>query len=195
MKIVCLPLLMFLLSWPSGAGGQELPSEFVKLREQYLSRVEVQTAPVRKVYLQELEKLEKRLAQQGKLEDALAVKSEREALQALRQDPGELAKANTKEELAKVLENTTWSYVANVPDKQDETFYIILLDKGRAYFSWDHSVGTWQATATNRIELIAPARGAKSEMKVTADLSSWSGSYSLDAFRRFGKRIGATQSR
>jgi hypothetical protein len=186
--------VIFLGSAP-GAFAQEPPAELVKLREQFQTRVEAQVEPLRKVYLEELGKLEKRLAQQGKLEDALEIKKEREAFEALRRQPGELAKANNKEELAAALENTTWSYGADVPEKPDEIYYVILLEGGRAFFSWDNSFGTWKATAVNRVELDHRARGGKSEMKVSADLSAWEGGYSLDALKRAGRRVGAPAPR
>lgn len=186
---------VILLGWTPGAFAQDPPAELVKLREQFQTRVEARVEPLRKVYLEELGKLEKRLAQQGKLEDALEIKKEREAFEALRRQPGELAKANNKEELAAALENTTWSFAADVPEKPDEIYYVILLEGGRAYFSWDNSFGTWKATAVNRVELDHRARGGKSEMKVSADLSAWEGGYSLDALKRAGRRVGAPAPR
>jgi hypothetical protein len=195
MKTLRCFISIMLLASPLGALAQEPPAELANLREQFQTRVEAQVEPLRRVYIEELGKLEKRLAQQGKLEDALVVKKERESFEALRRKPGELAKANNKEDLAAALENTTWSYVADVPEKREETYYVILLEGGRAYFSWDSSFGTWKATAVNRVELDHRARAGKSEMKVSPDLSTWEGGYSLDAFKRAGRRVGAPDPR
>lgn len=170
------------------------PVELLRLREQFQSRVEREIEPLRAVYRGELEKLEKRLIKENRLVDALTVKNERESLNkefAENGVPADAKRPKTSGELEKALADTTWSYIADMPNTGLDVRYVILLAGGKVIFGWNNAVGQWKATAANRVELAYPLGNGTMKMKTSPDLTKWEGTWSLDPIPRTGRRIGA----
>jgi|688.fasta_scaffold469066_2 hypothetical protein len=172
------------------------PEELTNLRKLYLRQVERQLEQPKRVYAAELEKLQKKLGAQGKLEDAILVQKERESLTQPTTEIPDSRKPQNAADLQKALENTTWEYIAETPGTHDVR-YVILLPQGVILYGWNNSRGTWKATGPNRIELeyITPTSRSTGIMKLSPDLSKWEGSYSADQIARSGKRIVPATSR
>jgi hypothetical protein len=172
------------------------PEELTNLRKLYLRQVERQLEQPKRVYAAELEKLQKKLGAQGKLEDAILVQKERESLTQPTTEIPDSRKPQNAADLQKALENTTWEYIAEVPGKPDKR-YVILMPNGEIIYTWNGVVGNWKATATNRIEIEYKTADKfyTGKMKISPDLSKWEGSFSSDAIPRTGNRIAPTQER
>lgn len=169
------------------------PEELTNLRKLYLRQVERQLEQPKRVYAAELEKLQKKLGAQGKLEDAILVQKERESLTESTTEIPNPRKPQTPAELEKALENTSWTYVIEKP-RDPETRYIILLTENRILFCTNGHLGKWRAVNSSEIEFdyITGNINATGRMKISANLLKWQGNFSTDQVARSGNRI--TQS-
>lgn len=179
--------LLCLFSCVSSAGE---PLELTRLRDQYLRHVERQIEGPKQIYISELIKLEKRLGQSSRLEEALLIKKERERIEGPDSFAPNSSAPKNETELTKALENTTWSYIAEVPGKADVRF-VILLPNNEIVYCWNNLRGHWKATGKNNIDLtyIASGNTYTGEMKIDKNLLKWEGSFSADSFARNGKRV------
>ncbi|WP_193210810.1 hypothetical protein [Luteolibacter marinus] len=170
------------------------PLELTRLRQQYEHRVEQQIEPLERTYVAELAKLEKRLAKGGRLEDALAVKKERENRAAAGSstfDAASRERITTAEDLAGYLTNTTWEFNLQRPNSDVDARFVILLPNGKIIFAWGNGIGTWKAISKNTIEYDFPAQNGGGRMKISSNLMKWEGNWSGDQFPRYGSRVGA----
>jgi hypothetical protein len=165
------------------------PEELTNLRKLYLRQVERQLEQPKRVYAAELEKLQKKLGAQGKLEDAILVQKERESLTQPTTEIPDPRKPQSPAELQKALENTTWEFNFERPGSGFEARYVILLPENKIIFAWGNGIGTWKAIANNKIHYSFPAQAGNGDMKLSADLLKWEGNWSGDTFPRTGKRI------
>jgi hypothetical protein len=166
------------------------PEELTNLRKLYLRQVERQLEQPKRVYAAELEKLQKKLGAQGKLEDAILVQKERESLTQPTTEIPDSRKPQNAADLQKALENTTWEYIIDLPVGPDIR-YVILLPEQVIVYGWNNVRGTWRATSPNTIDLeyLTTNGRATGTMKVTPDLMKWKGSWSADQVTRSGKRM------
>lgn len=135
------------------------PEELARLRSQFEARVSKELEPWRLRYAAELEKLEKSLATQGKLEAALAVRTEREnAASRLTSDtvPGS-GKGNPKgsQELARAIEGTVWLVYAPNDAKRETMLDVYVFGRSGVFMNLLHAKqkNSWKAVATGKVEV------------------------------------------
>ena len=161
MKPAAIFAVILWTSLPS-ARGQEAPAEpeeLSKLRSQFETRVAKELEPWRSRYAAELEKLEKSLAAQGKLEAALVVRAERENAAARLTSatvPGS-GKGNPKssQELERAMEGTVWLVHAPTDAKRETMLDVYVFRRGGVFTNLLHAKqkNAWKATATNKVEV------------------------------------------
>lgn len=135
------------------------PLELTRLREQFQTRVDQEMIPWRDKYKKELQKLEDRLVQERRLQEALAVKTERDYSGGLSSNgPGQtvapsLPTPDTVAEAKKILTGTVWLVYA-AEDKKHET----LLD-------------TYHFTDSNKVFVLTSKRPFDWALKSAAEVN------------------------
>ena len=108
----------------------EVPIELIRLRQQFQTKVDQEVAPWREKYGKELQKLEDRLIQERRLNDAVAVKKEKESNTGLSSDPVDKKSSpmgdspKTAAQLQKYLLDTVW-LVYSIDDKKSENLIAV----------------------------------------------------------------------
>lgn len=119
----------------AGGGGfaeetADAPIELIRLRQQFQTKVDQEVAPWREKYGKELQKLEDRLIQERRLNDAVAVKKEKESNTGLSSDPVDKKSSpmgdspKTSAQLQKYLLDTVW-LVYSIDDKKSENLIAV----------------------------------------------------------------------
>ena len=172
-KLRCLPLSVAIVL--SSALAAE-PPELSKLREQFQNRVAKELEPWNVKYANELEKLEKSLAAEGRLEEAIEVRKEKDLVrEGLGDELGGKGKQNprTAEELAAAVEGTYW-----VVYSQEDKNRVVMMDvyqfrKGGIFVNLLHAKTphVWKATSASKIKV----QHSLGEFEVSVDLNSAEG--------------------
>ena len=179
----------------TGTSAADEPEELVRLRGSFNSRVRALLEPLVLKYKVELEKIEKKLAAEGRLDDALRVREVRridvmEAFTAgkARNPMAEVGKQKSK--LRKALENSVWTMYDQGRFKDRPTY--LMLQPGGNVLLWDGRPGTWEVTGTLEVEIKSASWGGNSiQMKLADDARSYDGIFTTDKSRRHGKLVAA----
>jgi hypothetical protein len=138
---------------------QAEPEELARLRSQFEARVAKELEPWKARYASELDKLEKSLAAQGKLEAALVVRGEKEnAAARLTEDTrAGSGKGNPKssQELERAMEGSVWLVYAPGDVKREIMLDVYVFGRGGLFTNLLHAKqkNAWKATATNKVEV------------------------------------------
>ena len=148
------------------------PLELTRLREQYQTKVDQEMIPWREKYRKELQKLEDRLIQERRLQEALAVKSERESNAGLSSNHSESAPSlkapDSTTDARKALTGTVWMVYAADDKKREkllDVYHFADADSGMAVST--KQAFAWSVKSVNQVTLQFPS----SEIKLTLDFS------------------------
>jgi hypothetical protein len=164
---------------------QTEPEEMTRLRAQFEARVAKELEPWKARYASELDKLEKSLAAQGKLEAALVVRGEKEnAASRLTADTRAASgKGNPKssQELSRAMEGTVWLVYAPGDVKREIMLDVYVFGRGGVFTNLLHAKqkNSWKSVATNKVE-VEHSLG-KFDIKVDIGSSTGEVGYSFQA--------------
>jgi hypothetical protein len=144
-------ILSSLLGFSLLVAGQEAakaPSELTQLKKSYDQAIERATSPIKKTFETELERLMTTFTKAGKLDAALAVKQE---LEALRTKPASEDQPTSKKDISATIVGQYWAFADGKPEGY-------LFDKGAKGFrfsksAWEPSPFTWHVAKDGSVEI------------------------------------------
>lgn len=150
--------------------GADEPIELTRLREQFSNRIDQEMKPWRDRYAQELQKLEDRLIKERKLEEALAVKNEKENYLGvdLSKKPEKAMVPATLEKAREAMIGSVWLVYASEDKKRENLLDVYYFkSSNQVYLTSSRQLFPWTMISKNELSV----KVAQGDVEITVDFS------------------------